>query len=223
MEINYLLVIFGIILLISIIRGATKGMLRIVFGIVAWVMLILFVNYGSTYVHDYINVNTQIPVVVQEKINERLHDKYTLSEEEQAGTGEDAVLFSVPARIRNKVMETVRNSVEETITLIALELTDAAIKGISTIICVVAGILLLIIIDKLLKLIGLVPGINGFNRTLGIVAGLLEGLLIIWLLMYIADCFPTTTYGEFIHDYTESSQILLVLKETNIIARIIGI
>ena len=223
MEINYLLVIFGIILLISIIRGATKGMLRIVFGIVAWVMLILFVNYGSTYVHDYINVNTQIPVVVQEKINERLHDKYTLSEEEQAGTGEDAVLFSVPARIRNKVMETVRNSVEETITLIALELTDAAIKGISTIICVVAGILLLIIIDKLLKLIGLVPGIHGFNRTLGIVAGLLEGLLIIWLLMYIADCFPTTTYGEFIHEYTESSQILLVLKETNIIARIIGI
>ena len=223
MEINYLLVIFGIILLISIIRGATKGMLRIVFGIVAWVILILFVNYGSTYVHDYINVNTQIPVVVQEKINERLHDKYTLSEEEQAGTGEDAVLFSVPARIRNKVMETVRNSVEETITLIALELTDAAIKGISTIICVVAGILLLIIIDKLLKLIGLVPGIHGFNRTLGIVAGLLEGLLIIWLLMYIADCFPTTTYGEFIHEYTESSQILLVLKETNIIARIIGI
>lgn len=223
MEINFLLVIFGIILLICVIRGATKGMLRIVFGIVAWVFLILFVNYGSTYVHDYINVNTQIPVTVQEKINERLHDKYTVSEEEQAGTGEDAVLFSVPATIRNKVMETVRNSVEETISLIALELTDAAIKGLSTIICVAAGILLLFLIDKLLKLVGLVPGIHGFNRMLGIVAGLLEGLIIIWLLMYIADCFPTTTYGEFINEYTESSQILLILKEANIIARIIGI
>ncbi len=223
MEINYLLVICGIILIGSIIRGATKGMLRIVFGVVAWIMLILFVNYGSTYVHDYINVNTQLPSVVQEKINERLHDKYTVSEEEQAGTGEDAVLFSVPATIRNKVLETVRNSVEETITLIAIELTDAAIKGISTILCVVAGIILLFLIDKLLKLVGLAPGIHGFNRTLGIVAGTLEGLLIIWLLMYIADCFPTTTYGEFIHEYTESSQILLILKESNIIARIIGI
>ena len=86
MEINYLLVIFAIILLISVIRGATKGMLRIVFGVVSWIMLILFVNYGSTYVHDYININTQIPYVVQEKINERLHDKYTVSEEEEAGS-----------------------------------------------------------------------------------------------------------------------------------------
>jgi len=223
MEINYLLVIFAIILLISVIRGATKGMLRIVFGVVSWIMLILFVNYGSTYVHDYININTQIPYVVQEKISERLHDKYTVSEEEEAGTGEDAVLYSVPTTIRNKVLETVRNSVEETLTAIAVELTDAAIKGISTIICVVAGILLLFLIDKLLQLVGLAPGIHGVNKTLGIVAGLLEGLLIIWLLMYIADCFPTTTYGEFIHEYTESSQILIMLKEFNIIARIIGI
>ena len=223
MEINYLLVIFAIILLISVIRGATKGMLRIVFGVVSWIMLILFVNYGSTYVHDYININTQIPYVVQEKINERLHDKYTVSEEEEAGTGENAVLNSVPTTIRNKVLETVRNSVEETLTAIAVELTDAAIKGISTIICVVAGILLLFLIDKLLKLVGLAPGIHEVNKTLGIVAGLLEGLLIIWLLMYIADCFPTTTYGEFIHEYTESSQILIMLKEFNIIARIIGI
>ena len=198
-------------------------MLRIIFGIVSWVALILFVNYGSTYVHDYISLNTEVPTYVQEKINERLHDKYTVSEQEQVGSGEDAVLFSVPVSIRNKVMETVRNSVEETINLIALELTDAAIRGISNILCVAAGILLLFLIDKFLKLVGLAPGIHGVNTTLGIVAGFIEGLLIIWVLMYLADCFPTTTYGEFIHEYTESSQILTILEETNVIARIIGI
>ena len=223
MEINYLLVVFGILLLINVIRGAKKGMLRIIFGILSWVFLILFVNYGSTYVHDYITVNTQVPVMVQEKIHERLQDKYTVSESEKAGSGEDAVLFSVPTSIRTKVLETVRNSVEETINLIALELTDAAIRGISNILTVAAGILLLFLIDKFLKLVGLVPGLNGVNTTLGIVAGFIEGLLIIWLLMYLADCFPTTTYGEFIHEYTESSQILTILSETNVIARIIGI
>ena len=53
MELNYLLIAFAIILLICVIRGATRGMLRIVFGLVAWIFLICFVNFGSDIFCSY--------------------------------------------------------------------------------------------------------------------------------------------------------------------------
>ncbi len=223
MEFNYLLIAFAIILIACIIRGARKGMLRIVFGMIAWIFLIIFVNYASDFASDYISLNTDIPGVVQENINTHLQDKYKQSEEEEAGSGEDAVLMSVPATIRNEVMESVQTSIDATINAIAVELTDAAIHGIGTIIAVIIGVVVIVIIDKLIKLIGYVPGINDVNRLLGIIAGFAEGILIIWLILYIAKCFPASAFGDFVLKNTENDQMLLFIYQNNIIEKIIGI
>ncbi len=222
MDFNIILIIFAGILLLCIIRGARKGMMRIIFGLVAWILLICFVNYGSDYVADYIKVQTEIPLIVQDSIDSHLHKKYDASEENEEGTGRDAVLSFVPESIREELEQDVQTSIDNTIKLVAQELTSAAINGISTILVIIVGILLIFILDKILKAIGLVPGISDVNRFLGILAGAIEGLLIIWLVMYIAKCFPTSHFGEYVISYIEADQILLFIYNNNVIEQIIG-
>lgn len=223
MEINYLLISIVIILLFSIIRGATRGMLRIVFGIVAWILLICFVNYGSAFLSDYITTSTALPQTIQSNIDSNLHKKYESSEEKEEGSGEEAVWSVVPASIKEKVMETVQTSIDTTISLIALELTLTAIKGFSTIACVIVGIILIILLGKLIKLVGFVPGVKDVNRILGIIAGFIEGMLIIWLLMFIADCFPASALGIFVRENAQNDQLIYFVYQSNIIERVIGI
>ena len=223
MEYNILLIIFILLMISCIIRGATKGMLRIVFGMVAWIFLIIFVNYAGEFTTGYITSSTAIPSTIQETIDEHLHQKYTESEEKEAGTGQDAVMHMVPKNIQEKITESVQSSIDATIKLIAEELSLAAIKGISTIVCVIAGVLIIFLLSKLVRLIGLVPGVKDINRILGVAAGFAEGMLITWLMMFIADCFPASAMGQFIITNAEADQMLFFIYQNNIIERIIGI
>ena len=223
MEFNYLLIAFAIVMLICIIRGATRGMLRIVFGLLAWIFLICIVNFGSDYLEGYLLNNTELPMTVQANLDVHLHERYNASEEKEAGSGEDTIMSVVPPAIRDRVEESVQSSIDATISLIAEELTNSAIKGISTIAWVAAGIVIIFIIDRLIRLIGFVPGVRDVNRLLGVIAGFIEGMLFIWLIMFIADCFPASAYGRFIIENIENDQMLYFIYQNNIIERIIGI
>ncbi len=220
---NPVLITFIVVMLFCIIRGAKRGMLRIIYGLVSWVLLICFVNFACGVVSDYLNVNTPIPTMVQESIVNHLKDKYESSEQKEEGTGTDAVMKLVPASVKEKLDETIQSSIDTTIQLISIELSETAIHGIAIVISVIAGSLLLFLLSKVIGLLGLVPGIRGVNRTLGVVAGFGEGILFTWLCMYLADCFPTTELGSYIIDRTNVEPILKTIYDANIIERIIGI
>ena len=220
---NPLLAIFLILMLFCIIRGAKRGMLMIIYGIVSWIFLICFVNFACGVVSDYLNVNTPLPTIVQDSIGNHLMDKYVTSEEKEAGTGEEAVMKLVPVSIKEKIDETIRSSIEATIQFVSKELSETAIRGISIIISMVAGAIVLFLLSKLIKLIGYVPVVRDVNQLLGLAAGFAEGLLIIWFCLYLADCFPTSELGGYIIEHTKADPLLLYVYQINIIERIIGI
>ena len=116
-----------------------------------------------------------------------------------------------------------QTSIDATIQLISKELSDTAIHGISIIISIIVGTLVLFILNWLIQVLGFVPGIRGVNRTLGIVAGLLEGFLITWLCMYLADCFPSSDLGSYIIEKTLADPLLTHVYQINVIEQIIGI
>lgn len=220
---NPLVIIFILMMLFCIIRGARKGILRIIYGMVSWILLIWFVNIACGYIADYLNVSTPLPTVIQEHIFSNLQDKYNNTESIETGTGMDAVMNLIPDTIRDGIDNTIHNSVEATIQAITTELSETAIKGISIIISVIVGVLILFLLDKLINLLGNLPGIYNINLILGIFAGFVEGLLVTWLCMYLADCFPTTLLGQFIIKNSASNDFMNYIYQVNIIEQIIGI
>ena len=222
MDINYLLIAIIIILLFCVLRGATRGILRIAFGLIAWIFLICFINYGSEFAGNYITNSTGVPQMIQQSIGTHLQERYKSSEEKEAGTGADAVMAVVPEAIKEKMVASVQSSIEATINFVANELTVTAVKGISIILCIILGIIIIYIVDTIIKAVGLVPGVKDVNKLLGILAGFFEGMLIIWLFMYIADCFPTSALGRFIINNVQSDPIITFIYQNNIIKNIIG-
>lgn len=220
---NPLVIIFILLMLFCIIRGARKGILRIIYGMVSWILLIWFVNITCGYIADYLNVSTPLPTVIQEHIFSNLQDKYNNNESIQTGSGMDAVMNLIPESIRTGIDNTIHNSVEATIQAITLELSETAIKGISIIISVIAGVIILFLLNKLIELLGNLPGIYNINMILGIFAGFIEGLLVTWLCMYLADCFPTTLFGQFILANSASNDFMNYIYQVNIIEQVIGI
>ena len=119
MDINILLVIFIVLMLFFVVRGAQRGVIRIIYSLVAWICLLLFVNYGKVYVADYIKIHTEIPTRVEKAIDGHLHTKYEHSEEEEVGSGRDAVLSIVPEFAKDDIETSIENSIDNIIKAVA--------------------------------------------------------------------------------------------------------
>ena len=223
MEINYLLIFLAVIMIFCTIRGARKGVLRLIYGLIAWIFLICFINYAGTFLENYFTSTTTVPDTIQEKISDYLLDRYNNTESVNEGTGEAALYAIVPPSIRDNITESVQSSIEATITAISKELTTTAIRGLSTIIAIIIGVLIIYIISRAIQLLGLMPGIKDVNRLFGLIAGFIEGLLVIWLLMFVADCFPASSFGQFFIQNVERDQMIYFIYQNNIIEQIIGI
>ena len=220
---NYVLIIFLLILLYCLINGARKGVIRIVFGLIAWAFVLWFINFSIPYISDAIYSNTTISQDIKDNIDEHLHETYSDSESEDEGSGNDAILALIPSSLQEMAQEQMQSSIDAAISVIAEELTTTAIQGIATLIGVIIAILIVFLVGKLVNLIGLIPGLKEVNRFFGAFAGLLEAALIIWFILYIADCFPTSAFGEFILNGVNGDEMLTYIYDHNLIKTIVGI
>ena len=220
---NYLLIIFLILLAVCVIQGLRKGVIKIVFGLISWVFLIWFINIATPIINQEIYLNTEIAENINETITLHLQERYDKSEEKEQGSGLENITSVLPSSLTEKIDESIQNSVNEVIYVIADELTATALKGISILIAFIIGSIIIFIIGKILEAIGRLPGLKSVNKLIGCLAGVVEALLIIWFVMFIADCFPATTLGGFVINNSENDELLSIIYSNNLIENIIGL
>ncbi|MCF0130235.1 MAG: CvpA family protein [Pseudobutyrivibrio sp.] len=220
--INYLLIAFIALLVFFIVRGSRRGMLLIIYGLVGWIFMIWLINYSTPIVKEYIYNNTEISTSINEKIYDKLSSKYEKEEQDNPGDGLEELKKYLPIVMVETVQEGIENYEELVIRGISDALTTTTIDGLSAVFGLVAGIILIKVGEKLIKLCGYIPGIKEVNKIFGIAAGFIEGMLAIWLIMFIASSFPTTTFGQYIIVNSTSSYILNVMYENNIIAHFLA-
>lgn len=223
MTFNILLVIFLLLVAINCIIGVKRGMAKTIFRLVAWILVLWFIYFSTPFIKDFLTNSTTISSGIEEVIYDGLQTRYDAAEEEESGSGETTILNLLPENIKDQVEENVHDQIEYLLLFIAQELTATAIQGLAVVVALIVSIILIKLIELLLKLIDFIPGLNTVNRLLGFVAGLLQAIFIVWIVMLIADCFPTTTLGSYIITYSQESLLLSALHDNNLIAAIIGI
>ncbi len=221
MTINALVIIFLILALICALSGVNKGMLRTIFSLIAWILLLWFINYSSPLISAYIVDNTAISQTIESQISDSLKTKYDNAELKEAGSGQDRILLLIPSNIKNEISDTIEDSVDTVIEFVAKELTQSAVNGLSVILALVVGFIIIKLIDLILKAVTKIPGLSALDRVLGLIVGLVKGLLLIWLILFIADCFPATALGSYIISSCQDNSVLLYLYEYNGISNII--
>ena len=221
MAINALVIIFLIIILICALSGVNKGMLRTIFSLIAWILLLWFINYSSPLISEYITQNTVISQTMESSITDSLKTKYDNAERVEAGSGQDKILYLLPTNIKNKISDTIKDSINAVIGFVAKELAQSAISGLSVILALIVGIVIIKLIDLILKAVTKIPGLSAVDRLMGLIVGLVKGLLLIWIILLLADCFPATALGSYIITSCQENSILLFLYENNGVNNII--
>lgn len=222
MNLSVLSILFILLTIGCIYAGIRKGMMTILYVAFSWVFVLWFISTATPYVIDYIEANTHVASNLNEKITERIQLRYDSSEEEEPGSGEDNILKLLPRKTREEIKTSMQNTVDQLIGVVANELTDIVLKILATGITILISVLIIWLGSKLVAIIGHLPLIRGVNKGLGFVAGFVEALLIIWAILYVAECFPTTILGSYIVNHSQDNVIMVWLCTNNFIRTILS-
>lgn len=231
---NWLLVCVLGILAACALEGCYKGFVRSVFSLLAMVVTLVFVTVVTPHLTAYLEENTSWDDAITEKCLEYVRQKSAekvqtqieAQVQQQGETAEESGIF-LPEQWLDRLADSGSDAVNDIIEqsglqeTIAGELAHFIMAGISFFIALVFISLVLHLIIRALDIVTRLPVIKHVNRTLGIVAGLFKGLLVIWVLMYLISLMCTSEFGMTLTDYIYRSRLLTLLYEHNVLMRVV--
>ena len=236
MNIFFIVALF--ILFFSILQGWRKGILGLVIGFVSWIFIFVFVAFTHPYVEDYIRDNTKVYDKVYEKTEQYIQQKEDNIAQESGleewwayltegmpqnileklqtkmmfqTPSDDALELTTPDQTKQKIKDD-----------LVRQVADFVIQGIAVIVTFVIAEIFVVIVTGLVKSIGKLPVIRGVNNFLGIIAGAVEGFIIIWIVMYIVAFTCSTTIGQGILADINASRFLTYLYNHNLVVAFIA-
>ena len=100
-------------------------------------------------------------------------------------------------------------------------ITGLIINAISFIVTFVVILILLWVLCIALDLISKLPLLNQINKLAGLAAGLVHGLVIVWILFILLTVFGSSQFGQEAMQLIEENVILGVLYDYNVLLRFI--
>ena len=199
--------------------GYKKGFLRVGYSLVAWIICLAVVSWASPYVTDLVVNTTEVDTTLQQEISTKLQEMVADADVE----------IKLPEAISVKVLGTdaVDVPIDEVLQQTgaydetALNLALLVISAGSFIGVLIVTKIALAIVEKMLGFIHKLPLIGSADKILGISAGALKALIIIWLLMAVSALLATTENGAKIVEMIYESKILIWLYENNLILKMI--
>lgn len=214
------------ILAVMALIGYYRGLIRVAFSLAAMLLTVVLVafftpsmtNFLKNHTGVYDTLTTKCTQAVQ-KVTQKDAAEHIAAEdgaEELSGIHLPAVWIS---QITEKTGDAMGQALEESgaYQAVGSYLADWILRGISFFAAYLLVTIVLRLVVGILDIISKLPILKGINRTLGGVAGLVQGLLIVWMLLFIAALACTTKAGQAVLAEVESSKFLSFLYQNNIL------
>lgn len=232
---NWLLIIVILVLAGNIVWGFSKGFLRVIYSMLAWIAILVFVTWATPYVANVLTEKTNIDNRIESNLDERLHELVigdTNGQKEDRepdaqnpGQGKKNyrdLQMKLPDVVTNKLFDT--NKIADQILegsgaydVVAGRATDLVMRVISFVLVLLIAVISFHLLSVVLKVVEKLPLIGGINRLLGLFAGLVKGILIIWLAFAIIAMAGTTDIGIALISYIYESPLLIWVYENNFV------
>lgn len=229
------MVVIGIVFFCAYL-GYRKGFLRVVYSLMSWMLLLGFVTWSTPYITTFLEEKTDLKVYIQQKavdyIEKSAEEKFENSSQELSDYAQTEIKNTgvwLPESILEKFSASSLQTAEMIIADSGIyeEVAEAIAHFIIEGIAFFSALILAGIVSKYLAgaldLVSYLPIIKGTNKILGIAAGLLKGIVIVWLGFYIIALCATSETGKQLLNYIEESGFLLYLYNHNILLEIIMI
>ena len=232
---NWLLIIVILVLAGNIVWGFSKGFLRVIYSMLAWIAILVFVTWATPYVANVLTEKTNIDNRIETNLDEKLHelvigDTNGQKEDREPDTQNPGqgkknyrdLQMKLPDAVTNKLFDT--NKIADQILegsgaydVVAGRATDLVMRVISFVLVLLIAVISFHLLSVVLKVAEKLPLIGGINRLLGLFAGLVKGILIIWLAFAIIAMAGTTDIGIALISYIYESPLLIWAYENNFV------
>ncbi len=204
-----------LIMLLFVYIGYRKGLIKVAISFLSVIMSILIALVLYRPVAQQIINRTQIDESISDTIYSKISDiDFNNMTDEDKNNG----ILSVAEKYVN---DAIQNSVEDTARYVADSLTLTIVEGISFIGLLIVLRIVLLILNIFADFIGNLPIIKQFNKSGGLVYGVIEGFLIINLILTLAYMLNPICGDGKIQENIEKSTLGRTLYENNFITNTI--
>jgi uncharacterized membrane protein required for colicin V production len=222
---NWLEILVIIILVVYSFIGRKRGFIKTVFTLFSTIIALLLTMWISPMVNKEIQKNDKIMNFVSNKV-----EKVIEFNKNNDKTSEQMMFIDklfLPGSIKDTLKE--NNTGDVYVAMAADNFKEYVTGSISRIIINAAVFILVMliimialgIISKTLDIISKLPIINGLNKTAGLFAGLLHGIIIVWIGFIFLIMFSSSSVGKTMFLLINESKFLTTLYNNNLLLKYI--
>lgn len=199
-KMNWMLIVVVAILAINALIGMKAGLIKTVFSLCSMMIALVLTVWLSPYVNDYLRGNDKVYNAVSEKVEKVLPELEKTSDKSKQVSLIDGL--SLPKSIKDSLLENNNAQVYKQMAVENFEdyvtgyVTGVVINAMSFSLTFILLIVILWVISIALDIISKLPLLHQINKTAGLLAGLVHGLVIIWLLFIFLTVFSSSSLGQ---------------------------
>jgi len=224
---NVLTIIVLIIFLVFILNGYRKGFIRkfasMFFFIAASVLVYLATPHISSFLKNY----TPVYKVIEDKCEQAFLTDDGNAEEETSQLEQIKFIenLEIPEVLQKQLTSNNNKSVYENLAVesfknyIVSYLATLILNIISYVVTFILVSVILRLAIKALDVMAKLPIIHGINQFLGLFLGLLQGVLVVWLIFLVITIFSSTSAGRQLLLMVSESPILTFIYDSNLLLK----
>jgi uncharacterized membrane protein required for colicin V production len=222
---NWLAIAVLVILAGYALNGHRRGFIRTVFTLFSTIIALILTSWVSPVISKELQKNEKVMGFVTEKVEKVI----TFSDIGNKIT--DQVNFinklPMPAIMKHTLIE---NNTKDVYTAMAVDNFKDYINNSVARIIINAVVFLIIVLFitiglallcEAMDIISKLPLINGLNKTAGLLAGLLHGIVVIWIGCIFLTVLSSTQWGESVFKLVNSSAFLSTVYNNNLLLKFI--
>ncbi|MCI8391710.1 MAG: CvpA family protein [Roseburia sp.] len=221
---NWVLIVVLLVFAGCICMGYRRGFLRLAYSLVSWILMFMIVSWATPYISRYIFEHTSIYEQVAAHCEEVIHQTAEERAGEQADSQEQKLQdlgIQMPDNVMEDIVERVTRTADQFMeesgiyTQLAREIAVFVTQGIAFLAALVIAWLMISIISHLLGIVSRIPVLKGINRFLGLFAGGVYGLLMVWVAFAVIAVCGAGSVGQTAGALIRESRLLAFLYDNN--------
>ena len=224
---NWLLIFAVLLVAGNIVWGFFRGFLRVVYSMVAWLLILVFVTFATPYVAEWLTDHTKLDTRIEQGCRDRMKEIVAGDEKDGKKGGRlDNLKLRLPDEVGERLLDTqkVTDDLLEKSGLyqtMASKASSLAMRAIAFLLVMVITMIAFHLIAVAIDLVAKLPVIGGVNHLLGGAAGALKGIVILWLIFAFAAMGAATEAGSVLIHAIYGSPVLQWLYENNLLLTVI--
>lgn len=216
---NWILIVVLVILIGNALIGLKVGFIKTIFSLVSMVIALLLTVWLSPNVSSMLKSNDKFHDMITDQVEKmlKLEEKETdISEEKDFMEG-----LPLPKSMKETLIENRDKGVENIKEYITEYVSGVIINAVAFIITFLIALIGLWALCFALDIVSKLPILNQINKLAGLAAGLVHGMIIVWVVFILLTVFGGAKFGQDAFVMIEESELLSYIYNNNLLLKFV--